>query len=142
MKCRDDDMIIAWLTGHRDRFRTIFNQLKSFYNQSRNLQYFVNLITVPKLPENAPNFSSQVDFGAYQPPVVVVPEPEVEGNLIDTTLPSSSTPSHDDSPQEPQIPAVNFEHLIRERDELILHLQTEVDRLGWVEWQMHLSFEF
>lgn len=56
------------ILGHRDRFRTIFAQLKSFFNQARNLQYFVNLITVPKLPENAPNFSSQVDFGAYTPP--------------------------------------------------------------------------
>lgn len=93
------------------------------------MQYFVSLITVPKLPENAPNFSSQVDFGAYQPPVVVIPEPEVEGTLIDTTMPSSSTPLQDDSPQEPQMPTINFEQLIRERDELILHLQTEVDRL-------------
>lgn len=115
--------------GHRDRFRTIFTQLKSFYNQSRNLQYFVNLITVPKLPETAPNFSSQVDFGAYTPPVVVIPEPDPEP-LVDMTMPTSSTPSQDDSPQDPPTPTVNFEQLIRERDELILHLQTEVDRLG------------
>ncbi|XP_031630264.1 huntingtin-interacting protein 1 isoform X3 [Contarinia nasturtii] len=117
------------LAGHRDRFRTIFTQLKSFYNQSRNLQYFVNLITVPKLPENAPNFSSQVDFGAYTPPVVVIPEPEPEP-LVDMSMPTLSLPSHDDSPQDPPTPTVNFEQLIRERDELILHLQTEVDRLG------------
>lgn len=118
------------LIGHRDRFRTIFTQLKTFYNQSRNLQYFVNLITVPKLPENAPNFSSQVDFGAYTPPVVVIPESEPEP-LLDMNMPTSSTPSlQDDSPQDPPTPNINFEQLIRERDELILHLQTEVDRLG------------
>lgn len=92
------------------------------------MQYFVSLITVPKLPDHAPNFSSQVDFGAYQPPVAVVPEPDEQ--LVDMTMPSNSAPSQDDSPQEPPIPTVNFEHLIRERDELILHLQTEVDRLG------------
>lgn len=82
------------LQGHRDRFRAIFTQLKSFYGQSRNLQYFVNLITVPKLPEGSPNFGSQVDFGSYTAPVVVVPiEPEPEqqvqqlaiGNLVDMT---------------------------------------------------------
>lgn len=79
------------LQGHRDRFRAIFTQLKSFYGQSRNLQYFHNLITVPKLPESAPNFGSQVDFGSYTAPVVVVPEPEPEpepelvGNLVDMT---------------------------------------------------------
>lgn len=122
-----------FILGHRDRFRTIFAQLKSFYNQARNLQYFVNLITVPKLPENAPNFSSQVDFGAYTPPVVVVPESDTEsmvGNLVDMTTEASS-PTADDSPQESQPPpAINFEQIVRERDELILHLQTEVDRLA------------
>lgn len=89
------------------------------------------MITVPKLPENAPNFSSQVDFGAYTPPVVVIPEQDPEP-LLDMSMPtSSSTPSlQDDSPQDPPTPTVNFEQLIRERDELILHLQTEVDRLG------------
>lgn len=91
------------------------------------MQYFVNLITVPKLPENAPNFSSQVDFGAYTPPVVVIPEPDPEP-LVD--MASSLTPSQDDSPQDPPTPTINFEKLIRDRDELILHLQTEVDRLG------------
>lgn len=114
--------------GHRDRFRTIFAQLKSFYNQARNLQYFLNLITVPKLPDNAPNFSSQVDFGAYRPPVVVVPEPEP---LVDMTMSQGAAPpQEDDSPVEPPPPTVNFEQLIRERDELIMHLQSEVDRLG------------
>lgn len=117
--------------GHRDRFRTIFNQLKSFYSQSRNLQYFVNLITVPKLPENAPNFSSQVDFGAYTPPVVLVPDSDPEptvGNLVDMSIPTSAaaTTPTDDSPQEAPMPAINFEQIIRDRDELILHLQTEV----------------
>lgn len=120
--------------GHRDRFRTIFNQLKSFYNQSRNLQYFVNLITVPKLPENAPNFSSQVDFGAYTPPVVVIPEADPEptvANLVDMSIPSTTaTTPTDDSPQEPPTPTINFEQIIRDRDELILHLQTEVERLA------------
>ncbi|XP_037038849.1 huntingtin-interacting protein 1 isoform X2 [Bradysia coprophila] len=123
------------LQGHRDRFRAIFIQLKSFYNQSRNLQYFVNLITVPKLPEAAPNFSSQVDFGSYTAPVVVIPEepePEPEpvvDNLVDmgaareveTVAPVAA---------EPPTPTVNFEQIIRERDDLIQHLQMEVDRIG------------
>lgn len=117
-------------SGHRDRFRTIFAQLKSFYNQARNLQYFVNLMTVPKLPENAPNFSSQVDFGAYRPPVVVVPEPDPEP-LVDMSMSQgTATPQEDDSPDEPPPPTVNFEQIIRDRDDLIMHLQSEVDRLG------------
>lgn len=126
---------IFLVSGHRDRFRAIFIQLKSFYNQSRNLQYFVNLITVPKLPEAAPNFSSQVDFGSYTAPVVVIPEepePEPEpvvDNLVDmgatrdveTVAPVAA---------EPPTPTVNFEEIIRERDDLIQHLQMEVDRIG------------
>lgn len=113
------------LTGHRERFRTIFEQLKKFYEQSSSLQYFVDLIQVPVLPSNAPNFSSQVDFGAYQPPVVVIPEPEtIVENLIDTTEPiivaesvqSSSAPN-------------DFETRIKERDDLIKHLQLEIERI-------------
>lgn len=122
-------------TGHRDRFRAIFIQLKSFYNQSRNLQYFVNLITVPKLPEKAPNFSSQVDFGSYTAPVVVIPEQEPEepepivDNLVDM---SAGRPVETAAPvtAEPPAPTVNFEQIIRERDDLIQHLQMEVDRMG------------
>lgn len=86
------------------------------------------MITVPKLPENAPNFSSQVDFGAYQPPVVVVPEPDEP--LLDMSMPTNSAPSQDDSPQDPPTPTVNFEQIICDRDDLILHLQTEIDRLA------------
>lgn len=123
-------IIQIFVAGHRDRFRTIFSQLKTFYDQARNLQYFVNLMTVPKLPENAPNFSSQVDFGAYTPPVVVVPEPEPEtvSNLVDMSIPSGS--AADDSPQEQLPPPINFEDIIRDRDELIMHLQSEVERLA------------
>lgn len=31
---------------------------------------------------------------------------------------------------EPPAPTVNFENIIRERDDLIQHLQLEVDRMG------------
>lgn len=104
--------------------------MKSFYNQARNLQYFVNLITVPKLPENAPNFSSQVDFGAYTPPVVVVPDVDNEP-LVDMNASNASTPVQEEAPVVERSPApINFEQIIRDRDELIMHLQTEVERLA------------
>lgn len=122
--------------GHRDRFRAIFIQLKSFYNQSKNLQYFVNLITVPKLPEKAPNFGSQVDFGSYTAPVVVIPqepeEPEPEP-VVDNLVDMSAAHQLETAPHvsaEPPAPTVNFENIIRERDDLIQHLQLEVDRMG------------
>uniref|UniRef100_A0A7G3ACX7 Putative actin-binding protein n=1 Tax=Lutzomyia longipalpis TaxID=7200 RepID=A0A7G3ACX7_LUTLO len=122
------------LTGHRERFRTAFGQLSKFYDESRSLQYFMTLITVPQLPSHAPNFSSQVDFGEYQAPVVVIPdqepEPDVEefvDNLVDMTM-QQQRPHEVEQPPPP--PAVDFEKLIIERDELIRHLQLEVDRLG------------
>uniref|UniRef100_A0A1L8E5S1 Putative actin-binding protein n=1 Tax=Nyssomyia neivai TaxID=330878 RepID=A0A1L8E5S1_9DIPT len=118
------------LTGHRERFRTAFGQLSKFYDESRSLQYFMTLITVPQLPPNAPNFSSQVDFGEYQAPVVVIPEPEPDefvDNLVDMTVQQQRPP---EVKLEPPQPAIDFEKLIIERDELIRHLQLEVDRLG------------
>lgn len=127
------------LTGHQERFRSVFQKLRSFYDTSRNLQYFVNLIQVPKLPEVAPNFTSQVDFGEYQAPVVVMPEeviePELVENLVDVNMqeapippPVHEAPVHRQPPPPPQQPQVDFDRLVRERDELILHLQTEIDR--------------
>ncbi|XP_058055147.1 huntingtin-interacting protein 1 isoform X4 [Anopheles bellator] len=134
------------LTGHRQRFGTLFHQLKMFYSQSRNLQYFVNLITVPKLPEAPPNFELQSDLGNYQAPVVVMPdsdpcdnepEPVVE-NLIDTAEaapPIPELPQHNNHQQSvaPVVPVaqlMELERLIQERDDLIRHLQTETHRLS------------
>uniref|UniRef100_A0A182J915 I/LWEQ domain-containing protein n=1 Tax=Anopheles atroparvus TaxID=41427 RepID=A0A182J915_ANOAO len=136
------------LTGHRQRFNTLFQQLKSFYGQSRNLQYFVNLITVPKLPDAPPNFQQQSDLGNYQAPVVVMPdsdptdnEPEpmpAVDNLIDTAEaapPIPDLPQHNNHQQSapavvPVTQVIELERLIQERDDLIRHLQMETQRLS------------
>lgn len=121
------------LTGHRDRFRTVFHQLKNFYGQTRVLQYFENLITVPKLPENPPNFLMQSDFGNYTAPVVIMPEEpprEVEPivqDLVDTNY-TAPTPQPE-PPRRPSPPPIDFEKLIHERDGLIQHLQMEIERM-------------
>lgn len=44
------------LSGHRQRFGQIFDHLKAFYVKSSSLQYFKELIKIPLLPQNAPNF--------------------------------------------------------------------------------------
>ncbi|TMW40498.1 hypothetical protein DOY81_014422, partial [Sarcophaga bullata] len=70
------------LTGHRNRFNDIFNKLKAFYENVRPLQYFSDVIQLPHLPENAPNFYSEVDLGNYTAPVMVLPqEPEPEPTI-------------------------------------------------------------
>ncbi|KAJ8929045.1 hypothetical protein NQ314_018314 [Rhamnusium bicolor] len=80
------------LAGHRDRFLKQFRALKKFYENTNNLQYFKDLIAIPPLPENPPNFLIMGDFRTYVTQEVVVPqepehdeEPINEGSLIDTT---------------------------------------------------------
>lgn len=124
------------LSGHRDRFLKQFKELKQFYQNTNALQYFRNLITVPPLPERPPNFLLQAELCTYVTQEVVVPPEEdeqQEGNLIDTSDVSfdqidnrsqqslSPGPSH--SPLQAHIDA------IAERDNLIKHLQQELERL-------------
>ncbi|XP_074036386.1 huntingtin interacting protein 1 isoform X2 [Leptinotarsa decemlineata] len=80
------------LSGHRERFLKQFSALKKFYESTNNLQYFKDLIAIPPLPENPPNFLIMGDFRTYVTQEVVVPQepdheevPIVEGSLIDTT---------------------------------------------------------
>ncbi|XP_068633552.1 huntingtin-interacting protein 1 [Battus philenor] len=123
------------LVGHRERFRQQFKKLSSFYKHASSLQYYRNLLTLPVLPSNPPNFLLQSDFGTYVTPVVSIPEPppdEVDsvGSLIDTSDTASqvshlepveafdtrTTPSPQPDP-------------IVERDRLIDHLQNELKRM-------------
>lgn len=124
------------MTGHRERFRTLFRQLTNFYKQAGQLQYFVNLIKVPSLPSTQPNFLVQSDLGNYTAPVVVVPQESNDSNdgdnssivenLVDTTSPEPELPPRSKTP--PPLPTVDFDNLLKERDELIRHLQQEMER--------------
>ncbi|XP_066157361.1 huntingtin-interacting protein 1 isoform X2 [Euwallacea fornicatus] len=83
------------LSGHRERFLRLFRALKKFYENTNNMQYFKNLIAIPPLPDNPPNFLKTGDFTHYVTQEVVVPqdthepeheeEPIQEENLIDTS---------------------------------------------------------
>lgn len=124
------------LTGHRERFRTLFIQLKNFYNQAKELQYFVNLITVPSLPNTQPNFLVQSDLGNYTTPVVVIPQEQdnvsvMSESLVDTSAPPTPVlpPRTRSNPTPPPLPpAIDHDKLLMERDDLIKHLQTEIQR--------------
>lgn len=132
------------MTGHRERFRTIFKQLNNFYKQAGQLQYFTTLITVPKLPRNQPNFLVQSDLGNYTAPVVVVPETESErdnnsivGDLVDMS-PEPEPPAPEIPPRSktpPPLPPIDFDRLLKERDELIRHLQHEMEKLHQITKQ-------
>ncbi|XP_037294301.1 huntingtin-interacting protein 1 isoform X2 [Manduca sexta] len=122
------------LAGHRERFRQQFRKLSSFYKHASSLQYYRNLLTLPVLPSNPPNFLLQSDFGTYVTPVVSIPEQppdEVDtvGSLIDTsdTL-SQSTFDHFEDLDTRPTPSPQPDPIV-ERDRLIDHLQNELKRM-------------
>ncbi|XP_041349097.1 huntingtin-interacting protein 1-like isoform X2 [Gigantopelta aegis] len=128
------------LSGHRDRFLQGYKKLKQFYYNSHNLQYFKNLVQVPLLPDDPPNFLIASDFSKHVKPVAVVPnepEPEVEldtpddaiGNLIDT---SSSENDRFEQTFSQDMGAFNFNGRPPEPDErdlIIERLQREILQL-------------
>ena len=121
------------LNGHRERFRALFRQLNSFYRAAGQLQYFVSLIKVPALPANPPNFLVQSDLGNYTAPVVVVPQESndsdnnsIVGDLVDTSPMEPELPPKTKTP--PPLPSIDFDTLLKERDEMIRHMQVELQR--------------
>ncbi|XP_045484028.1 huntingtin-interacting protein 1 isoform X3 [Pieris rapae] len=125
------------LTGHRERFRQQFKKLSSFYKHASSLQYYRNLLTLPVLPSNPPNFLLQSDFGTYVAPVVSIPEPppdEVDavGSLIDTTETFSQVPTperHESLETHSRASPSPVPDPLIERDRLIDHLQNELKRM-------------
>ncbi|CAH0691969.1 unnamed protein product [Spodoptera exigua] len=122
------------LAGHRERFRQQFKKLSSFYKHASSLQYYRNLLTLPVLPSNPPNFLQQSDFGTYVTPVVTIPEPppdEVDsvGSLIDTsdTMSQATMDNLEDFDARPS-PSPQPDPIV-ERDRLIDHLQNELKRM-------------
>ncbi|XP_026668374.1 huntingtin-interacting protein 1 isoform X2 [Ceratina calcarata] len=117
------------LTGHRDRFSKQFQELKKFYNTVKQRQYFKQLITIPALPENPPNFLVQSELRTYVtnlPRVVLPPEESLDSDtvvdsLIDTSDTNSLPGDQLDSTRNGSISP----DVIVERESLIDHLQQE-----------------
>ncbi|XP_045772403.1 huntingtin-interacting protein 1 isoform X4 [Maniola jurtina] len=123
------------LAGHRERFRQQFKKLSSFYKHASSLQYYRNLLTLPVLPSNPPNFLLQSDFGTYVAPVVSIPEQppddtDTVGSLIDTsdTISQVTTPDNMDMVDTRATPSPIPDPIV-ERDRLIEHLQNELRRM-------------
>ncbi|XP_061383590.1 huntingtin-interacting protein 1 isoform X3 [Danaus plexippus] len=121
------------LDGHRERFRTQFKKLSSFYKHASSLQYYRNLLTLPVLPSNPPNFLQQSDFGTYVTPVVTIPElppDEVDavGSLIDTSDPVTQSQMHSEVSDTRSTNSPVPDPIV-ERDRLIEHLQHELKRM-------------
>lgn len=106
------------LIGHRNRFIDIFSKLKLFYENVRPLQYFSDVIQLPFLPENAPNFSSEVDLGNYITPVMVLQQehvPSIE-SLVDLT-----------NKMENLTYSISEENILEEKDIIIRQLQGQLE---------------
>lgn len=96
----------------------------------------MNLIKVPSLPANPPNFLVQSELGNYTAPVVVVPQESNDSdsvsiveNLVDTSFlppPEPELPPRSKTP--PPLPSIDFDRLLKERDEMIRQMQQEMER--------------
>jgi huntingtin interacting protein 1 len=119
------------LSGHRDRFLKQFKLLKQFYQNTSNLQYFKDLIAIPPLPENPPNFLIQSDLRTYVTQEVVVPqeieeEHPAEASLIDTSDVADTIDSHSSNSASPS-PA--HQEVIAERD----FLRSQCEKLRYLD---------
>ncbi|XP_066601569.1 huntingtin-interacting protein 1 isoform X1 [Prorops nasuta] len=118
------------LTGHRDRFSKQFQELKSFYNTIKHMQYFKHLITIPSLPENPPNFMIQAELRTYITPVVVLPpeEPLDTDTVVDSLIDTSDTNSLSGDQLDTTYNGSISPDVLAERDSLIDHLHQENGR--------------
>lgn len=73
------------LAEHRERFKQMFHKLKAFYTRSVNLQYFRNLVQIPTLPDEPPNFLDAAGLSRHHRLEVVVQQPEPEPEYDDDT---------------------------------------------------------
>ena len=120
------------LSGHRDRFLSMYKRLKQFYFSSSNLQYFKNLVQVPGLPDEPPNFLIASDFSKHVKPVAVVPdepepEPEEVEDLIDTTEPPPPVNNFGNGFGPPEIDERDL--IIERLSKQIQNLTAEIERL-------------
>jgi len=146
------------LEGHRNRFLQIFKRLKQFYINSSHLQYFKNLIQVPTLPENPPNFLHQSDLRDYVSPVVRVrsdesPEGSEAGGtdtLVDLSIPrNSSTDASSEKLDTISIRSFPSEHssangfgsIIEEKNRMINKLMAGINELHMENQHRHAEYE-
>lgn len=129
------------LAGHRERFLKQFKALKRFYESISNLQYFRDLISIPPLPENPPNFLTS-DCSTYITQEVVIPpqapepdeEPIMEGDLIDTNdvsppVQTVTLTEHQEILREKEIIKQNCERLRTEFERIVTRNQQEINLL-------------
>lgn len=134
------------LVEHRQRFLRMFNKLKSFYARAAKLQYFRNLVQIPTLPDEPPNFLDAAGLSRHRRLEVVVaqpepdPEPEYDSEMdvdlstveppptpapVQRSQPPPATASLVDTSEPP--PRSGFD--ADDRDMLIKRLLAEIERL-------------
>ncbi|KAF7233668.1 hypothetical protein EG68_12187 [Paragonimus skrjabini miyazakii] len=72
--------------GHRARFTSLHNSLKSFFEQAAHVQYFHSLVQIPALSQKPPNFCQQSELTSYQTPKVTVDESDLPTSGDESSL--------------------------------------------------------
>ncbi|KAF6780388.1 hypothetical protein AHF37_00110 [Paragonimus kellicotti] len=83
--------------GHRARFTSLHNSLKSFFEQAAHVQYFHSLVQIPALSQKPPNFCQQSELTSYQTPKVTVDESDLPTSGDESSLSAvadGKTPCH------------------------------------------------
>ncbi|XP_046915882.2 huntingtin-interacting protein 1-like [Dermatophagoides farinae] len=138
------------LEGHRERFLNQFKLLKTFYSNYSRLQYIRNLIEMPQLPEEPPNFFVQSNLHSHVTPIVVIPEQQdeepIEDNLLDLTFDDNDADKVNESlvwsfqDDEANKTISHERNLIEEKDRIIERFG---NRIGELEVEMQQTkFEY
>jgi huntingtin interacting protein 1 len=142
------------LDGHRNRFLNQFKILKLFYLNSKNLQYFKNLIQVPLLPDEPPNFLIQSDLDSHVTPVVILPQhsesPENESidmNLVDLSFTNSNDSNSEKFDDSASMWSFRSDHrngslspsIIEEKDRIIQRLMARIQELELEMQQLRIE---
>ncbi|KAF8560911.1 hypothetical protein P879_05349 [Paragonimus westermani] len=72
--------------GHRARFTSLHNSLKSFFERAAHMQYLHSLVQIPALSQKPPNFCQQSELTLYQTPKVTVDESDLPTSGDETSL--------------------------------------------------------
>lgn len=121
---------VATLEGHRERFMNQYNALKQFYLNTGSLQYFKNLIQIPRLTDKPPNFLIASDINDHVTPHVVVIEERDSPELNNPDELLIDISSQEDEIQAGESSNTSLTGVVVNKDQLINQLRSNIDQLN------------
>uniref|UniRef100_A0AC34GBF7 AP180 N-terminal homology (ANTH) domain-containing protein n=1 Tax=Panagrolaimus sp. ES5 TaxID=591445 RepID=A0AC34GBF7_9BILA len=120
------------LDGHRTRFYKIFRQLKTVYWEAKGTNFITGQITVPKLPENSPDFLNASCMDNYHAPEANEKQQMEDDSMISAKsmivdFSEAPTPSHpipislENDTKDSQIRQLQYDNsVLRQRQDTII----------------------